>query len=571
MSVDLKVSQKKSEKPIINEREKVLLKPSFYQLSEVLGNTELRSKIFDMYRRAFAREPWNEVSKCNDLNCDQSFCNQPVGKNCPKCNNSLSEAYSDSDLIDTFNSLIERKPDAAIIIDEMQNGEIALCSIAWTANVAELAAQKYSNNIQMQEWLEEKLGNEQIIYLDEYFGDSDVLPNGKMSNFQESMVVFARFYGFKTVCFRTIEPKMITKSINSFGAKNVKVFEKNDGVPDRRCFVMIDTSNYVDNLYGNKENQRPAILIQDSIGLIRKLVGEDLYNDFSSEIKNLAFQYFKDVQQILSKQFTDIKSFEEVYIEESIATKLEPYLNNNEYVIVILDRFLGQDLAADNIARLSITREAGTNIKIPRIGSDSITQQIDRISNEFANRKIVIVDDAVFSGGSINYTKDLFEERGYLIDKKLCFISDKGWVNQDGQNSSVVAMNPLRNALMDIRDYGLLGGKTNSFGESIPYILPFSSGAVRNLKQSLDLANISNELLTAFKNMILDVEELIGFELTFADVQKAKFGIPVAKITVFEDGSDEQFAQVKPLPTTKITDFIDDCIKINSNLPIYEK
>ena len=91
-------------------------------------------------------------------------------------------------------------------------------------------------------WMQKNLP-EKFICLDEYFGNDSLQSKGKMKNFGETISNFALYYGLNCVCFRTLEPKMITKTVQTFGANNVQVFSPKKQIPDYRFFIKINLNN----------------------------------------------------------------------------------------------------------------------------------------------------------------------------------------------------------------------------------------------------------------------------------------------------------------------------------------
>ena len=203
----------------------------------------LYSKSVEVYQKAFAGEPWFEVSKCADsaipAGCVGGLSSIKIGETCEKCGNCPTKpAYEKEELIERFESLANTRP-TAWYIEENELG-ITLAGVAWTNTPLEIAQEKYSDNPKMTEWMTSIMGSEKVIWLDEVFADKSIKPSGNLSNFRLMCKGFSEKLTCETIAFRTINERMINATKRSFPFYNVQVFQKELEVPDRRDFVVIN-------------------------------------------------------------------------------------------------------------------------------------------------------------------------------------------------------------------------------------------------------------------------------------------------------------------------------------------
>src|SRR3989338_7566912 len=158
----------------------------------------LYPEIVPVYQRAFAGEPWFEVSKCADESeiqkCIGGFSKLKTGETCELCGNCpIKEAYEKEELIEKFKNIAETRPTAWYLEGNEQG--ITLATLAWVKTPLEIAKERYPENPKMDEWMSENLGEQEIIWLDETFADKSKKPFGNMKNFREMSRGFAGIFG----------------------------------------------------------------------------------------------------------------------------------------------------------------------------------------------------------------------------------------------------------------------------------------------------------------------------------------------------------------------------------------
>ncbi|HVV26135.1 MAG TPA: hypothetical protein VHC21_03855 [Candidatus Saccharimonadales bacterium] len=187
------------------------------------------------YQRAFAGWPWREVSKCADAKqrCVGGMSPLAVGRYCQMCESCTTRpAYEADELRDRFDRLAALRPVSWFVEGNGQG--LNLFAMAWRATPAQIAEEKYSDVPEMRYWLEDNLGNEPIIWLDEVFADKQVQAAGNLRNFKPLCEGFLKQLGGSVLAYRTITPQMVTAARSNFGAAPMVE------VPDRRNFIKID-------------------------------------------------------------------------------------------------------------------------------------------------------------------------------------------------------------------------------------------------------------------------------------------------------------------------------------------
>jgi len=214
-----------------------MIESNFYTPDKV---KPLYSEIVPAYQAAFAGEPWYEVSKCADQlqRCVGGLSSVAVGASCELCSSCpVLPAYEADELVNRLDNLAASRPTTWYV---EQNGQgVTLVAIAWKANSEGVAKEKYSDVPEMAEWLSNKLGCDEVLWLDEVFANKDLKPRGNLQNFGKFVTGMAEMLGSQTVAYRTIEPRMIAVPSRDFG-QAASIFPRQQGVPDRRDFVVIN-------------------------------------------------------------------------------------------------------------------------------------------------------------------------------------------------------------------------------------------------------------------------------------------------------------------------------------------
>ena len=200
----------------------------------------LYDKVVPTYQEAFSVPPWNEVSKCTDeqLRCDDGLSSVAIGDFCNTCGLCPTRpAYEGNELIERFDALGLSRPTAWYT--EQNELGLTLAAIAWKALPSVIAAEKYSDVPEMNDWIVDRLGNEPVMWLDEVFANRQLKSKGNLQNFGKFAVGLATILDCETIAYRTIEPRMTAVANRDFG-DNASIMTRKLEVPDRRDFVTIN-------------------------------------------------------------------------------------------------------------------------------------------------------------------------------------------------------------------------------------------------------------------------------------------------------------------------------------------
>lgn len=198
------------------------------------------TEITPVYQEAFKCWPWFEVSKCADeqpaKRCPGGLSRLTVGSACRTCDRNPSRpAYETDELTERFDQLAATRPTVWYLERKQQ---LALAAIAWTAKPQTIWAEKYRNVPKMENWLEEALPAEPIVWLDEVFADKSLRGSGNLANFRYMCDGLTERLGGKVLAFRTKTPAMTRAAVRDFEGR-VNILQRKREVPDERDFVVI--------------------------------------------------------------------------------------------------------------------------------------------------------------------------------------------------------------------------------------------------------------------------------------------------------------------------------------------
>ena len=202
----------------------------------------LYREIVSVYQNAFSGEPWFEVCKCEDTSepqrCVGGFSPLPIGKVCKVCDNRLSRpAYEVNELTQHFRQIAQAYPTAWYL--EQNENEITLAAFACKVSHKELVQEKYLDVPEMFPWTQGCLGSTEFIWLDEVFANKEKSRSGNLVNFGSMCRGFADHLQNFTICYRTINEKMVAVAERDFPEQST-VFKREVEIPDRRDFVVIN-------------------------------------------------------------------------------------------------------------------------------------------------------------------------------------------------------------------------------------------------------------------------------------------------------------------------------------------
>ncbi len=179
----------------------------------------LLEPLAEIYKIAFAGAPWFEASKCIKESCSVGFCERKPGNCCPDCNSVLAEAYDSQDLMAMWWAMIEQEN--ALMEVETEDDTPLRATIARPTTPAELFKRKYSDNVEMRDWLKQQLPSG-LVWIEDTFANRQRRPKGNLKNRGETLAAIAVAYREPTVCTRTIAPQIVAATLRDI--RNTKVF-----------------------------------------------------------------------------------------------------------------------------------------------------------------------------------------------------------------------------------------------------------------------------------------------------------------------------------------------------------
>ena len=199
--------------------------------------------LLPVYQEAFSGDPWYEVTKCADeertKRCEGGFSRLALGELCTLCGKCPTRpAYEIDELRSKFDDLGTRLQMRGYT--ESVGPDVALAALVWSATPETIAEERYSDNAEMAEWIKSapNLGDGEVMWLDEIFANKNVRSSGNLKNFESMVRGFAESFNTRVMAFRTINERLISGAVKSFGDQ-VEVLKRYEDVCDRRDFVII--------------------------------------------------------------------------------------------------------------------------------------------------------------------------------------------------------------------------------------------------------------------------------------------------------------------------------------------
>lgn len=292
-----------------------------------------------------------------------------------------------------------------------------------------------------------------------------------------------------------------------------------------------------------KELPSSYVITQDTRALFERINQAELPADFLVAIE----RYFDALQSIIGPSLDKnvaLTAYKEADITKSVSDAVRAELRADPATYCIcLDRFLLSDVATEfpgRFFRFSVTRTIDGN-KVPRSGDFGFTEQMKDLLQtipEVDSKQAILVDDGIFSGGTIQDTLQMFRSSGAPIKVKSVI----GFIGSRDKQNGATILEPVENLYewVDIRDFTPLGGKTVSIGRNnrvasaAPYLYPWSLGEGASFDRLPTLFAMSRGAMQAFQELVLSFEQQYGRPLRFRELVKAGFTLPVS--TVDKDG-----------------------------------
>lgn len=317
------------------------------------------------------------------------------------------------------------------------------------------------------------------------------------------------------------------------------------------------------------KNKKPQyVLIQDTEAIFSKIDNNSKPNP---AFINASSRYLSQLKLLLNEAFeehVDVNLFTRLETEEALRDRVIKELDNKQNTVCIcLDRFLLHDL--ENIGnykrrffRFHICRSLDDK-KIPRPGSKPFLKQLNSLKQaiqDLNKKQFIIVDDGIFSGGTIRYFLKLLSSRNIksTIRKIIIFVGNHKLL-ENFNLAPIEIINSFDNLYdwISTRDFSPFGGKilrANNGGLALttPYIYPWSDGANASLNMSPHFFTISERMIREFKKLIKIYE---GFnnnkQLTFKKFIENNFALPM-----------DVKNNIKVSSNDSIEKYLDNCIDL---------
>ena len=283
--------------------------------------------------------------------------------------------------------------------------------------------------------------------------------------------------------------------------------------------------------------EQKYVVTQDTRSLFKE-VDSDIADSSGEQFLQTSEQYFNRIQQILDSAFPDMQvvGFTESVIEQKLTNRVEPYLTSDA-ACICLDRFLLKKVeegeAGNQFYRFGICRTSNGE-RETRQGKPNFAKQFQDLQRkipDIQSRKTVIVDDGLFTGGTVKEFIELADQNGISlnVEKIIGFLGDAQV--QDDRTELVEPIDDLYEWI-DIRDFSPMGGKllnrgnSNRVSTAIPYLYPWSDGKSASLDMSPDFFDVSTSMIREFQAVVRSYDDSSGNSLTFRKLVKSGFPLP---------------------------------------------
>jgi hypothetical protein len=222
--------------------------PEFAQYQESLANA---------YIEAFAGEPWNERSRCENNECSVHFSAADAGSICIICGNSLIPAYTQDQMVEEWSTkLLDQDAMFELAINE--NNEAVRATIALPLTLDDMVSDRYKDAPAMQEWARGVFPNN-FVWIEDTFADRRKSPSGNMRDRGATLARIALNYpSINRIGTRTKASEILASTLRDAAAqtdvylgqyiiplRNSKIHARNIGtVPDEGTFLVVHTDEF---------------------------------------------------------------------------------------------------------------------------------------------------------------------------------------------------------------------------------------------------------------------------------------------------------------------------------------
>lgn len=209
---------------------------------------DIATGLTDVYKAAFAGEPWYEVSRCLAEECPVNFCADTAGSPCAGCGSELAEAYETEELAAAWRRMITDE-DATMEVGYLGDDPVRV-TLARPTTPAELYARKYADVPAMERWTSENLDRE-LVWIEDTFANRRLQPRGNLKDRGRTLGDIALRYRGLAIVTRTLAPQVIVATLRDAG-ESTDMFVGAEGVgaamsgaravgcvPDRRTLLNV--------------------------------------------------------------------------------------------------------------------------------------------------------------------------------------------------------------------------------------------------------------------------------------------------------------------------------------------
>jgi hypothetical protein len=132
-----------------------------------------------------------------------------------------------------------REHEARFYLEQLEDESCVLAALAWQATPASLADRCYSDarEGEMRAWLDSHLP-ETFVWLEDIFAHRVLRPSGNLWNYRSMIAQFISELGGSVLAFRSINERLIQKTIQLFSSQAERLVALED-VPDHRDLILV--------------------------------------------------------------------------------------------------------------------------------------------------------------------------------------------------------------------------------------------------------------------------------------------------------------------------------------------
>ncbi len=291
-----------------------------------------------------------------------------------------------------------------------------------------------------------------------------------------------------------------------------------------------------------REKTIKYVITQDTMGIFKEITQND--NVELMDVGKLSDGYFQQIRDVLERTYQGSNIEIEAYLESDINTQLNSTIaremaGNPKLTCVCLDRFLLKEIECqfpERFSRIGITRDVSGR-KSARQGCFSPEKQFEQVAQKIGDSSIIIADDGIFTGGTIEYSIDTLRKFGAngRIVKIVGFIGDDNLTNLRDVPVEIISPTNALYEWVDIRDFSIFGGKkyetskSNRVTSAVPYIFPWSDGSGASFDRLGCFFKISKEMIASFQELVKGYVQSTGRQLVVQDLVRAGFPLPANK------------------------------------------